>query len=70
LILSTWLDNDRFTTVGMKTMDDEDRTPLDLLTCSVKTASCTVAVPRFAPYPPDNGGPIGWQLPIGVAFTE
>jgi hypothetical protein len=70
LILSTWLDDDHFTTVGMKTMDDEDRTPLDLMTCSVKAASCTVTVPRFAPYPPDNGVPTGWQLPIGKAFTE
>ena len=70
MFLSAWLDNDRFTTVGMKTMDDEDRTPLDLMACSVKTATCTVAVPRFAPYPPDHGIPIGWQAPTGQAFDN
>jgi hypothetical protein len=70
MFLSTRLDNDRFSTVGMKTMDDENKTPLDLMTCSVKTASCTVTVPRFAPYPTDQGRLIGWQLPIGKAFTN
>jgi hypothetical protein len=69
LILSNWLDNDHFTAAGVKSLDDKNKTPLDLLTCSVKTASCSVTTPRIAPYPPDDGIPTGWQLPTGKPWT-
>lgn len=42
ILLSQWLDDDRFVVVAIKAGNNESD-PLDLLTCSISSAKCTVA---------------------------
>jgi hypothetical protein len=65
LVQAVWLDNDRFVTLGIKTLESPEKNPLDLVTCSVRTATCTTAVKAFSPYPPDDGNPPPFQIPTG-----
>lgn len=63
MILSQWLDNDRFVAVGIRdAVDKPQMQPVDLITCSFSRLSCEVSVPAFMPYPKDKAG---FQLPDG-----
>jgi len=54
LVQGVWLDNDRIVALGIKSLESPEKNPLDLVTCSVKTATCTPTVKAFAPYPPED----------------
>ncbi|TDU84041.1 hypothetical protein EV138_6510 [Kribbella voronezhensis] len=69
LALSVWQDDDHFTTIGIKHLKNPEKTPLDLLTCSVSHATCTVSIAKFARYPADNGIP-AFQFPTGKALSD
>ena len=47
MVLSQWLDDDRFVAVAIKAGNNESD-PLDLLTCSISTGECRVAVSEVA----------------------
>jgi hypothetical protein len=64
LVQGVWLDNDRIIALGIKSLDNPEKNPLDLVICSAKTATCTPAVKAFAPYPPE-GVPATFQVANG-----
>jgi hypothetical protein len=66
LALSVWLDDTTFTTIGA--MEDGNPRPMDLLTCSVTTRSCTVAVPKVSP--PITGDLPTFRIADGTPFEE
>ena len=65
MVQGVWLDNDRLVTIGIKSTENPEKNPLDLVVCSAKTATCTAVVEAFSPYPQDTGAPAPFQVPTG-----
>ncbi|HZX06094.1 hypothetical protein, partial [Kribbella sp.] len=55
-----WSSEDAFFAVGYRAAEND---PVDLLSCSATSLSCTVAVPKFAP---SSSLPPAFQLPLGI----
>lgn len=66
LALSSWLDDTTFTTIGA--MEEGSTKPLDLLTCSITTKTCTITAPAFAP-PLSETTPT-FRLPNGTTLSD
>ncbi|MFI5707187.1 hypothetical protein [Kribbella sp. NPDC051620] len=71
LIFSQWLTNDTFTAVGLRPAANKPHTnsPVDLLTCSTKSLTCSTTTPAFSTYTftqTPAGTTTPFALPIGT----
>ncbi|MFC0625872.1 hypothetical protein [Kribbella deserti] len=69
IVISQWLDNDRFVAVGIR--DSELKPvmqPIDLVICSISTLKCEVTLPKVQPYPKTDAE-TGFRLPTGKRMS-
>jgi hypothetical protein len=67
LIFSQWLTDDTFTAAGLRTTSADS--PVDLLTCSIKSLSCQTTTPAISTYTfteTPTGITAVFTLPIGI----